>query len=167
MIRMTRQADYGIILLGSFVNDSDKKTYNARDLAAATRLPLPMVGKTLKGLVRAGFLASHRGVKGGYSLARSPEEISVAAIITALDGPIGLTVCSAHGGDCGYETLCPARINWHKINDAVLAALEGISLADMVHGRASFGALPGARRTGTGAPRALDPRGTPRPGETP
>ena len=52
-----------------------------------------MVSKILKLLAREGLLASHRGVKGGYSLARHPEEISMAAIIAALEGPIAITEC--------------------------------------------------------------------------
>jgi FeS assembly SUF system regulator len=131
MIRISKQADYGIILLGQFVTDSNNTSCNARDLAGTTRLPLPMVGKILKTLVRQGLLVSHRGVKGGYSLARSPEDISVAEIITALDGPIALTTCSAHAGDCEYEDGCPARSNWHVINRAILGALRNISLKQM------------------------------------
>jgi len=131
LIRITKKADYGIILLVHFVSDTQNLSCNARDLAATTRLPLPMVGKILKSLVRQGLLVSHRGVKGGYSLARPPENISVAEIITALDGPIALTTCSAHSGDCEYEDGCPARSNWHVINRAILGALKNISLQQM------------------------------------
>ncbi len=130
MIRITKQADYAIILLGQFVNSGNNTTYNARDLAGATKLPLPMVGKILKTLVRGSLLESHRGVKGGYALTRRPEEISVDEIIGVMEGPIGLTECTVHG-DCEYETFCPARSNWNKINQAVLKALRGISLAEM------------------------------------
>lgn len=133
MIRITKQADYAIILLGQFANDHTQATYNARDLALATRLPLPMVGKILKTLVRRQLLESHRGVKGGYTLSRRPVDISVADIISAMEGPIGLTECSVHG-DCEYETFCPARSNWNKINVAVLKALRSISLAEMAAG---------------------------------
>jgi FeS assembly SUF system regulator len=131
VIRISKKADYGIILLGQFVTDSSATTCNARDLSGATRLPLPMVGKILKSLVRTGLLVSHRGVKGGYSLARPAETISVAEIITALDGPIGLTTCSSHSGDCEYENGCPARGNWHVINRAIFGALKSITLKEM------------------------------------
>ena len=131
MIRITKQADYAIILLGHFVSDSDAVSWNARDLASHTRLPSPMVGKILKTLARRGLLESHRGAKGGYRLARKPEQISVVEIITAVDGPIGLTSCSAVSGCCEYEPACPARSNWHLINRAVLAALKDISLREM------------------------------------
>jgi Rrf2 family protein len=91
-----------------------------------------MVSKVLKVLAREGLLVSHRGTKGGYSIARRPEDISVAEIIRALEGPIAITECTdiLHG-DCDLELLCPVRGNWHRINQAIREALEGISLAEM------------------------------------
>jgi FeS assembly SUF system regulator len=131
MLRVTKLADYGIVMLTYFAGNSDK-TFNARDIARVVRLPLPVVSKVLKTLSRAGLLASQRGTKGGYCLAFEPEKISVAAIIRALEGPIAVTECTdlAHG-DCGLETGCPVRTNWHMINRAIHQALEGITLAQM------------------------------------
>src|SRR5579863_9158968 len=132
MIRISRQTDYGIVLLTQMAARPEHQ-YNAPDLAAEARLPLPMVSKILKLLTREGVLASHRGVKGGYSLARRPEAISMAEIIAALDGPIAITECVDTEGDCAHERLCPVRSNWHRINQAVLAAVQGITLAEMAH----------------------------------
>lgn len=151
MIRITKQADYAIILLGHFVTDSNHVSCNARDLAAQTHLPAPMVGKILKTLARQGLLESHRGAKGGYSLAREPEDISVAEIIAALDGPFGLTACSAHEGDCEFEASCPTRSHWKTINRAILGALRQVSLREMARADAFLFQGP-ARR-----PPAVDP----------
>ena len=91
-----------------------------------------MASKILKALARAGLLTSHRGAKGGYGLARPAEAISVADVISALDGPIALTACIEDGpGGCEIEALCPARTNWHRINDAIRDALDEISMAEM------------------------------------
>jgi FeS assembly SUF system regulator len=138
VIRITKQADYAIILLGHFVTDRDHVSCNARDLAASTRLPAPMVGKILKTLAKQGLLESHRGAKGGYSLAKPPEKISVAEIIAALDGPFGLTACSVHEGDCEFEASCPTRNHWKTINRAILGALRQVSLREMVGSDASL-----------------------------
>jgi FeS assembly SUF system regulator len=134
MIRITKQTDYGIVLLTHLATDPERQ-YNAPDLAAEAHLPLPMVSKILKLLAREGLLASHRGVKGGYSLARQPEAISMAEIIAALEGPIALTECISVEGDCSHEPLCPVRSNWRRINQAVRTALAGITLAEMAHPR--------------------------------
>jgi len=143
---MTKLTDYGIMLLTHFARQPDGSMYNARDLAAAAGLPVPTVGKILKMLAREDLLVSHRGSKGGYSLARQPHEISVAEIIGALEGPVGLTECSVGPGTCDQESRCPTRSNWNRINRVVLEALKGITLSEMT--TEDLGALPAARLRG-------------------
>lgn len=161
MFKISRLADYGIVLLTGIARKPLETTYTARDLAETSRLPLPMVSKVLKLLAREGVLASHRGVKGGYSLARHPGEISVADIIHALEGPIALTNCVEHApGCCGFESGCTVRVHWELINAAVVGSLQAITLEEMANplsaklkragqnvpqpgnGRASSGRLP-------------------------
>ena len=132
VIRLTKLSDYGIVLLTFFARESERALYTARDLADESGLPLPTVSKILKALVRAELLASHRGVKGGYSLARLPNEISVAQIIGAIDGPIAVTDCSTHKAHlCDIERAWPVRRNWQHINAAVSHALGELTLAEM------------------------------------
>ena len=109
----------------------DDSSHNARKLAEETQLPAPVVSKILKSLTRAGLLISQRGSKGGYSLARTPGEISVVEMITALEGPVGITECTMRPGACAQESSCQVRDPWQRINDAVRAALERITLADL------------------------------------
>ena len=147
MLRMTRLTDYGIVLLTHFARHPQRLTRNAPELAAAAHLPQPTVSKILKILAREGLLVPHRGAKGGFSLARPPEDITVADVITALEGPIALTECSTHGTDrCGIESLCPVTTNWRRINRAVLDALRGINLAEMASPLPTFLPLFAARR---------------------
>lgn len=148
MIRIARLTDYGIMLLTYIARDSELLTRNARDLAIEAGLPLPTVSKLLKVLARSGLLIAHRGVKGGFSLARPPEEISVAEVISALEGPIAMTECSVHSPiKCSLEGLCPVGSNWQRINRAVQGALESLTLAEMTHPlRRNFAALNGERR---------------------
>src|SRR6266700_6326791 len=69
-----------------------------------------------------------------YSLAREPEDISVAEIIAALEGPIALTECSTDiSGLCDFERGCPIKTNQRIINQVVLGALEKLTLADLIH----------------------------------
>jgi FeS assembly SUF system regulator len=136
MIRMTKQTDYGFVLLSHLALEADGEA-NSPELAAETRLPLPMVSKILKLLVRQGLLVSHRGVKGGYSLARPASTITAAEILKALEGPVALTVCiEGSPGECEHEHYCTVRGPWQKINREIFAALEGITLADLVDGSA-------------------------------
>jgi FeS assembly SUF system regulator len=131
MIRIARLTDYGIMLLTMLARERHAVIHSARDVADRSRLPRPTVSKLLKSLAHGGLLEATRGVRGGFRLAKPAEEISVADIIAALEGPIGITECTAHPGQCGVEPLCPVRTNWRKINRAVLDSLKGISLAEM------------------------------------
>jgi FeS assembly SUF system regulator len=131
MIRITKQTDYGIVLLSLFARGHGGRIYTARDLANEARIGLPMVSKILKLLVHAGLLVSQRGVKGGYHLARDPGRITIADILAALEGPVALTECSSDSSDCQVESSCPVRKPWTRINDAIREALERVTLAEM------------------------------------
>jgi FeS assembly SUF system regulator len=105
----------------------------ARDLAVESRLPLSTVSKLLKQLLQSGLLTSHRGIKGGYILAREPREISVVEIISAIEGPMALTECSTDvTGLCNLESFCPIKSNQQIINQAVRGVLDKIMLSDLV-----------------------------------
>lgn len=130
-MRLTKLTDYGIVLLTYVARRPEGRIHNVPDLAAEAHLPLPTVSKVLKMLQRGGLLVSHRGIKGGYELARPADSITLADILVALDGPIALTDCSSEKGACQLTQLCPARSNLQRVNDAVLGALENINLAEM------------------------------------
>jgi len=131
MIRMSRLTDYGIVLM-SYMAAHPDRVHTAAEVATGARLPLPTVSKLLRVLAREELLLSQRGVKGGFSLARSAGAITVGAIIGALEGPVSLTVCTTGPrGECEHEPMCPVRGPWQRINRAVRQALEGITLAEM------------------------------------
>ncbi|MDH3525631.1 MAG: SUF system Fe-S cluster assembly regulator [Acidobacteriota bacterium] len=130
---MTKQADYGIVLMTRMAGEAGRQ-FTAGELAEETQLPAPTVSKILKILTRQELLDSHRGVKGGYSLARDTAAITMAEIIGALDGPIAITECIDDSpGECVQEPSCAVRANWQRINDAIRLALENVTLAEMVH----------------------------------
>ncbi len=129
MIRLSKLTDYGIVLMTRFAVDG--AVHTARELADDTGVPLPTVSKILKALAREELLASHRGVKGGYNLARPAQEISVAQIIAVFE-PIAMTECTSIGPSfCELEPTCPVRGNWQKIGLAIRNALADLTLADM------------------------------------
>jgi FeS assembly SUF system regulator len=142
MIRLNRLSDYGIVLMAQLAGREDAAPHTARDLAAEAHLPLPVVSKVLKSRARRGLLVSHRGARGGYSLARPPQEISAAEMIAALEGPIGLTECSVHPGACVQEASCHVREPWQRINAAVHRALADVTLADLAPPPHDDGTIP-------------------------
>lgn len=140
MIRLTNLADYAVVLMCEMAH-SDTRV-SAQDLSAATGIPAPTVAKVLNALGRAGLLASHRGLKGGFSLAKCPDEIAVGDIIEAIDGPIALTHCAEEGEtDCSLDHICQMRPRWQVINSAVRDALMDVKLSGLL-GAAERKALP-------------------------
>ena len=129
-MKLSRLADYGVTLMSEMAL-APRGVHSAQSLARASGLPLPTVSKLLSMLARAGLLEAIRGVRGGFRLARRPQQISMADIIVAVDGPVALTQCIERGpGVCDVESFCHTRHGWQAINDAVRDALAGVSLAE-------------------------------------
>ncbi|GBD27024.1 Putative HTH-type transcriptional regulator [bacterium HR30] len=133
MVRISRLTDYAIVLLVR-IGAEPNRLHRAGELSASTKLPLPTVSKLLRMLTRKGLLRSQRGVHGGYQLTKKPEELRLAQVIVLLEGPLGLTVCTHEGQapQCRHQLLCPVQGHWQHINRAFVAALQNITLADMV-----------------------------------
>lgn len=129
MFKLGKLTDYGTVLMTALAV-SPVRLQTSQELALDTHLAAPTVAKLLKLLCKAGLVESLRGARGGYRLARTPDRISVADIVCALEGPIALTECAVHRG-CGIESHCGVRSNWRVINDAVRSALESVTLAQM------------------------------------
>ena len=130
MIILSKLADYGVIVATRLAADPERQA-TAVALADETRLPRATVAKVLKALSHAGVVTGSRGAAGGYRLARDAARISVAEVVAAIDGAIGITQCTAHVERCQRTDFCPTRPHWQRINAAVGAALAAVSLADM------------------------------------
>ena len=133
MVRLGKLTDYGLVLLTCLAKSEGVTLRTARELAAESSLPLPTVSRLLQELLRSGLLVSHRGIKGGYTLARPPREISVIDVIAALEGPVAITECSTEvAGICDLEPSCPIKSNQRIINLAVRGVLERITLSHLI-----------------------------------
>lgn len=132
MLKLSRLTDYAVVVLSQMAGRAGD-VMTAIDLADATALPQPTVAKVLKLLARHDVIESRRGTQGGYVLDRSASEVSVAEIISAIDGPVALTACVDDAtGDCSVETCCPMRGRWDRLNTAVQSAFESVSLAEIL-----------------------------------
>jgi FeS assembly SUF system regulator len=142
MIVLSKLADYGVIVATHLATEPERQL-TAVAVATETRLPQATVAKVLKSLAHAGVVTALRGAAGGYRLARPPGAISVAEVVAAIDGAIGMTQCAGHDGairddimlSCERESFCPTRPHWRRINLAIGAALASVSLAEMASDR--------------------------------
>ena len=109
-----------------------EKVHASLDVSVVTGISHPTVSKILKLLVKGKVLQSMRGAKGGYTLLRAPDRITIASVITALEGPISLTECSTTKSGCEQVTSCQMSSNWRRVNQVVHHALESVTLADLM-----------------------------------
>ena len=138
MIKLSNLADYAVELM-CCIALKPEDVHSSSGLADFTRIPLPTVSKILGTMVRAHLLTSHRGLNGGFSLARVACDISIAHIIEAVDGPVQLTNCLGDdSSDCDRETSCGTRSQWYRINQAVKDALGSVRLSQMIESVPDF-----------------------------
>ena len=136
MIVLSKLADYGVIVATHLATEPERQL-TAVAVATETRLPQATVAKVLKSLAHGGIVTALRGAAGGYRLARPPGAISVAEVVAAIDGAIGMTQCSIHEPTCDREGFCPTRPHWQRINLAIGQALAAVTLAEMAMTQAS------------------------------
>ncbi len=130
VLRISKLTDYAIVAM-TFLAESPGDRFTTSEVASEVRLETTTIAKILKLLAASGLVRSYRGVNGGYQLAKSAAAISMADIITVMEGPIGMTECSVHEGLCAQEAVCNTRSNWRRISEAIEAALSAVSLAEM------------------------------------
>src|SRR5690349_19759786 len=130
MLRISRLTDYATVLLATLAGEP-QKVQTAAALAEQTRVAPPTVSKLLKQLQRAGLVTSTRGLHGGYQLAKPATQISAAAILDALEGPVALTDCSVGHGNCDLEATCHVGKVWQRLNLAIRRSLYEVSLAQL------------------------------------
>ncbi|MBI2307415.1 MAG: SUF system Fe-S cluster assembly regulator [Rhodocyclales bacterium] len=130
MLRMSKLTDYGTVIM-AYMARRPRDVHSVAELAAVLGMAAPTTSKILKRLARHELVQSSRGAKGGYRLARPPEAISLADVIDAMEGPFGLTECSAVAGLCLQEAGCPLRDNWQRVNQVIRRTLDGVTLAEM------------------------------------
>ena len=129
MLRLSKLGDYATVIMARMARDPGRH-FSAAEMAGTVGIAAPTVSKLLKTLTRAGLLVSQQGSRGGYALARPPAEISLAQVIDAVEGPLGITECGVEAGLCAYEHGCQVRLNWQRVNRVIRDALEGISLGE-------------------------------------
>lgn len=148
MLRISKITDYGTLLMSRMALEP-ARVHSASELALALGLGAPVVSKILKSLARHGLLVAVRGLRGGYSLSRPPDRISMADIVDALEEqPFGMTQCSAASGLCAREADCGVRAGWRTINGIVRQALEDVSVASMIRPVAGQQAVAGPAGAG-------------------
>lgn len=132
MIKVSKLTDYATVIMSYLARDS-KMIASAAHISKAVDISMPTVSKILKILAEAELVTSFRGAEGGYQLARSVDQITIADIIAALEGNIAMTECCEKNNLCNITVSCAIKSNWKKINNIIYGVLQQITLYDMTH----------------------------------
>ena len=132
-MRLTHLADYAVVLMTAAARRPAAARLSATELAAETGVPLPTAQKLMGLLAGAGLLSSVRGAGGGFALAKAAQDITLADIVEAVEGPIAMTVCSAHEGvsDCALDAHCRVKPHMGVVGTAIRGALGAVSLTEL------------------------------------
>ncbi len=135
-MQFTKATGYGILgmlHLASITNSNGKsnEAYVA-EIARAREIPHSFLAKIFQNLSRAGLVRSHRGARGGFSLARPSQEITVREIIEAIEGPVVIFHCLSSEGHCPKQDNCNLYPMWKEAQDQMLKTLSSYTLKDLV-----------------------------------
>jgi len=148
-------------LLSLALHDAQTTPTSVRDIAERTGLPQPYLEQILLALKGAGIVRSKRGVGGGYVLARAPEEITLAQVLSAVDGPIAAGDFGPphENGACDHEGQCILLAVWAEVGERMRGHLQSYTLADMAfRARGSAAPQPGAEEPAIPAHRPVATR---------
>ena len=130
-MKVSTRTEYGIRLLIQLARQDGDGPLPLAGIARREKLPHAYLEQLVGQLRRAGLVSATRGQAGGYQLARPAAQISAAAILDALEGPVALTDCSAGHGQCEIEETCRVGRVWQRLNLAIRRALYDVSLAQL------------------------------------
>lgn len=134
MIRFSRSTDYALMALSDLAALPADETLSARRVAAGRGLPTDLVAKILQGLRRAGLVSTRQGVRGGYRLARPPEEVPLVEVIEAVEGPLALVECGLDEHNCSLTPTCCVRAPLQRVHDLVTKTLSRLTLSHLLPG---------------------------------
>ena len=131
-MRLSHLADYAVVLMTAAARRPAGARLSATELACETGVPLPTAQKLMGQLAGYGLLSSSRGASGGFALARAAQDISLADIVEAVEGPITLTMCSdSNNHECVLDAHCRVKPHMGIVGNAVRGALGAVSLTEL------------------------------------
>ena len=140
-MKLSKKSEYGLRALLDLTQVYGKETLQRQQIAERQHIPVEFLEQILLALKRAGLLASRRGIKGGYTLIKSPDEITLGQVIRILDGPLAPIPCVSKTAyqkcrDCPYASKphCPLQDAMGEVRNAIADILDHYTLNDFAFG---------------------------------
>ena len=131
-MQITRQADYALRAVIYLSQLAPEQRAATSQIAEVQSIPPSFLAKIVSQLSVAGLLQTSRGARGGVSLAKAPDEITVLDVVEAIDGPILLNECVACAGNCSFGESCPMKPVWTDTQSELVNRLKNINFSSFV-----------------------------------
>jgi FeS assembly SUF system regulator len=131
MLKLSKKADYGLIAVKHLAVHGAEGSFSATEIAELYGISTPLMAKVLQKLAKGGLVTARHGSNGGYQLARDPSQITALEVINAIDGPLSITSCVTHRGQCYQTTKCTVREPLRRVNDSILQVLGMVTISQM------------------------------------
>ncbi len=142
MLKLSKKADYALIALQYIATEQYGehaypacRVVNTKEIAEEHHIPLELLAKVLQALAKHDVIESQNGPKGGYVLAREPRDISIAQVLEAIEGPLGIADCYQEKDDhtaCEQMDHCNIRTPLLKVQESIVHLLSSMSIEDMM-----------------------------------
>ncbi len=135
MFQLSKKVEYGLIAIRHMAAVSPGQIHTAKEIADKYHIPYELLAKVMQKLARKGYISSHQGVHGGYTLARNPSELKVSAIIQAIEGKPSVTIIQCEAGgpeDCIIHTTCTIKDPLVKLQFNINRMFDSLTIMEMV-----------------------------------
>jgi len=130
-LQLTRGGEYAVRAMAYLAGVPDGHVASLHEIGHAQDIPESFLAKILQGLVHAGLAESRRGARGGFALGRPARDISIRAVVEAVDGPIALNTCVLYPDDCERSARCAMHDVWVEAQERMMTVLEGVTLESL------------------------------------
>ena len=134
MLQVSQRAHYGLRAMTELAKSYGQRTLSLSEIAGVEHVPAGYLEQLAIPLRRAGLIEGTRGAHGGYQLAKPPSDLTVGAVVRALEGPVAPVECLMLDylpGSCTREPVCLSRSVWLRVKESVDNVLDSITLADL------------------------------------
>ena len=132
-MKLSTRTRYGIRAIIELAQHEGKRPLQLKLIAERQGISVKYLEQLMSLLRASGFVRSIRGSKGGYILARAPEQVNLSEVFRCLEGPVTTAECTENEDYCERAADCAAREVWMQVEEAIQRVLKSISLADLVH----------------------------------
>ncbi|MGH7167206.1 MAG: RrF2 family transcriptional regulator [Nitrospiraceae bacterium] len=141
MLKFSKKADYGLMALQyiasvQYGDIARSRIVNTKEIAEEYNIPVELLAKVLQTLAKSGLIESHNGPKGGYLLAKEASTITIAQVLEAIEGPLGITDCyhEKDASSCLQHEHCTIRTPLLKVQDSIYQLLNSMTVEDLMGG---------------------------------